>query len=142
MTKKVLLMMFQREYVFFKEKVNVRILFDGQISMDAMFSKCGCLTSIEIVEVKFTGKGGIVGNMTNMFSNCVKLKKVGGLDNLNLNKVAKFDGMFDGCPELEEIVGWDKWKIGKKFTANRMFQGCLKLNDIESFKKKFGKACV
>ncbi len=126
----------------YKEKVNVRILFDGQISMDAMFSKCDCLTSIEIVEVKFTGKGGIVGNMTNMFSGCVKLKKVGGLDNLNTNKVAKFDGMFDGCSELEEIVGWNKWKIGKNFTANGMFQGCLKLNDMESLKKKFGKDCV
>ena len=127
---------------FWKEKVNVRIFFDGQISMDTMFSKCGCLTSIEIVEIKFTGGSGIVGNMTNMFNNCVKLKKVGGLDNLNINEVAKFDGMFDGCSELEEIVGWDKWKIGKNFTANRMFQGCLKLNDIESLKKKFGKACV
>ena len=71
-----------------------------------------------------------VTRMDDMFSTCINLETVSGVENWNVNKVTRMDGMFHKCQKLKNL-NLSKWKTGKLVNVENMFQYCNNLGDLD-----------
>ena len=61
--------------------------------------------------------------MRKIFSDCIRLKKIKGLNKLNTSRVEDMGGMFQECKELEylDLSNFDTSNVTK---MNHMFNKC------------------
>ena len=67
---------------------------------------------------------------SDLFSNCVNLRSIKGLENLNTENVTNMAAMFSGCSNLTslDLSGFDTHNVTD---MNRMFNGCSKLTNLD-----------
>lgn len=65
-----------------------------------------------------------------MFSNCKKLKRLNGAQNLVTSHAVNLQGMFYQCEELEDISAASNWITSNVTNMRSMFSMCKKLKDI------------
>ena len=88
------------------------------------------LDNMEVVDIS----GWDVSNVTIMeytFSRCKKLKKIIGIENLDVSKLEDTQGMFDMCVSLVELdlTNWNPKLLQK---TRYMFYGCSNLKIIKN----------
>lgn len=71
-----------------------------------------------------------IENVTGMFSNCYRLKKVLFTKKLNLENVYYLSGMFYGCGLIEEIDLSNIITSNRLCNINRMFDVCKSLREV------------
>ena len=68
--------------------------------------------------------------MSYMFNKCHKLKKIKGINKLNINKVIYMDKMFEECDELDYLI------LSKFKDSNTTINGKGLKNELDEEKKK------
>ena len=66
-------------------------------------------------------------DISNMFSHCIYLKTIIGLDLLNTSNIEKMDYLFCKCESLESFPDISKWDTSKVTSMNYIFSGCKKI---------------
>lgn len=116
--------------------------FKGVTNWDYMFSECGQLETLRLIDsssattmiqafnacsslktIELIDTSNVV-SMDNMFNKCESLTTI---PLLNTSKVHSFNGMFDGCSSLMDIPLID---TSSAEFVSRMFQDCSKLTTI------------
>ncbi len=83
--------------------------------------------------MKFKGSNDV--SLQSMFSKCIKLKELEGIQNWDMSNVTNASFMFDECSSLENIdlSGWQNVNLEDLYS---MFEGCTSLNSITLFPAK------
>ncbi len=95
------------------------------IEMDAMFSGCSSLTSIDLSHFDTHNVDG----MWRMFQNCTSLTSV-DISNFNTDNLNSMSNMFEGCTNLSSIA-LPSLENPKLQSLGRMFRECLSLKEID-----------
>jgi len=75
-----------------------------------------------------------ITNFENMFSDCISLINIEGLENLNVSNGNNFSNMFWGCYSLSDINPLKNWNVSNGNNFSYMFWGCYSLSDINPLK--------
>ena len=94
-------------------------------SMEATFSGCSSLTSIDLHSFKTTNK---LTTIRDMFNNCNQLKSI-DLSSFNVEKVENMDTMFKDCINLK-FINLGKFNAKSATSMNKMFLNCKALTSI------------
>ena len=98
--------------------------------LDNLSSIFGILNNVEVVDIS----GWDTSNVTTMayiFSHCIKLKKIIGIENLDVSKLEKTNFMFSGCENLVEL-DLTNWNPVSLQNARQMFYNCSNLKIIKN----------
>ena len=88
------------------------------------------LYEMEVVDISGWDTSNVI-TMENMFSQCPKLKKIIGIENLDVSKLEDTQGMFDLCVSLVELdlTNWNPKLLRK---TRYMFYSCSNLKIIKN----------
>ena len=98
--------------------------------LDNLSSIFGILNNVEVVDIS----GWDTSNVTTIayiFSHCIKLKKIIGIENLDVSKLEKANFMFSGCENLVEL-DLTNWNPVSLQNARQMFYNCSNLKIIKN----------
>ena len=100
----------------------------------AMFNGSGLTTLSGLGNMRFGETNSYSGrvNFAGMFSECRKLKRLNGSQNMINSHATTLYGMFQACVELEDISAAANWITSNVTTMAMMFNGCVKLKDISA----------
>ena len=71
-----------------------------------------------------------------MFNNCIKLKRIKGIEKFNTNEVINMKAMFGKCNEIEEL-NLSNFNTSKVTDMGYMFNDCITVKfDIIYYKQK------
>ena len=89
------------DYNFQKEGIyQFEIVFNNIINdMNYFFATCSNIISLDFSNFNSSN----VTDMYCLFSKCIRLKEIKGLNKLNTKNATTFDGMFQRCNELEYL---------------------------------------
>ena len=98
--------------------------------MEKMFNEC---RELENIDVSYFDTSNVF-NMGNMFSNCLKIKEIKGINNFNTRKVTNMINMFQNCNELKSL-DLSNFNTLNVINMSRMFSDCYKLEflDLSNF---------
>ena len=101
-------------------------------SAASMFEGSGLTTCSGLGNMKMGERNAYSGRVSysRMFCNCINLKRLNGLEHLNVRHATHFVQMFAGDEELEDISALSNWLTSDMQDTTSMFNGCLKLSDI------------
>ena len=90
----------------------------------------GILNHVEVIDISGWDTSNVI-DMNFMFSQCKKLKKIIGIENLDVSKLEYANYMFYGCENLVELdlTNWNPKLLQK---TRYMFYGCLNLKIIKN----------
>ena len=88
------------------------------------------LDNVEVVDISEWDTSNVT-TMTYMFSQCSKLKKIIGIENLDVSKLENADSMFSYCENLVEL-DLTNWNPILLKTAWNMFSYCSNLKIIKN----------
>ena len=89
---------------------------------------------INNLEVKLTGISNIT-DMSYMFSGCLFLNNVQGMDKLDTNKINNISGIFSGCLWLTEIPDISNWDTSNVTNISGIFYACHSLKNLPDISK-------
>ena len=93
--------------------------------MSYMFSNCINIPSLSGIENWDTSN---VTNLSHIFENCSSLKKIPDIGKWNTEKVVDFSYMFSGCKILERLPdNISKWNTQNAERFGYVFNGCVRL---------------
>jgi len=72
-----------------------------------------------------------ITNFEHMFFDCISLKNIEGLKNLDVSKGNDFSYIFFGCISLTDIKGLENWNVSNGNNFSNMFSFCKSLSDIK-----------
>lgn len=99
--------------------------FGNMLSIDHMFED---FISIKFIDI--TGWDlGKIEILTGLFSGCIELKEIQGIDSLDLSNVSRITGLFRNCKKLEK-VDVSKWNTKNIVRMASLFKDCTSLTDI------------
>ena len=98
-------------------------------SMESMFNGCANLLLLDLS----TWNTSNVSNMTSMFSGCTALKKIKGIENLNVSKNTTMKQMFYGCSGLTSL-DLSSWDTSNVTDMDNAFASCSSLVSISAIK--------
>ena len=75
-----------------------------------------------VTGLKFKRAGGFLGN-------CSKLRKIDGLNTLDMSECTTMKYMFNGCPNLTSL-DLSSWDVSKVTNMTEMFKGCSSLVEL------------
>ena len=84
------------------------------------------LYSMEVVDISGWDTSNVI-NMSYMFNRCTKLKKIVGIENLDVSKLKTTKIMFYGCKNLVEL-DLTNWNTISLENMSYMFCNCTKLD--------------
>ena len=91
------------------------------------FHKCENLIYVDLSNFKSED----LTDIRYLFSKCINLKKIEGLNNLNTEKVEHMENLFSSCNKLEEINGLNNFKTSNVINMANMFSNCEKLKFLD-----------
>ena len=65
-----------------------------------------------------------------MFSGCLRLESMKGIENWDVSNITNMESMFTNCQKLKTL-NLSKWKTGKLTNINYMFQRCYELENLD-----------
>ena len=93
--------------------------------------------SLETVDI--TGcDTSMVTAADSMFQNCIKLREVKGIDELNLTKCTNTSNMFVGCSSMTAF-NTNKWHLDSVNNCEGMFQNCALVTSLDFSSYNFNK---
>lgn len=92
-----------------------------------MFKSC---RSLEEVDITFLTESKNIKNMNYLFVGCSNLKRIIGINELDISKCISLQGIFQGCLSLEEL-DLSNWKADKCNNFNAMFFKCKSIKRID-----------
>ena len=90
----------------------------------------GILNNVEVVDISGWDTSNVI-TMESMFSQCKKLKKIIGIENLDVSKLEDANSMFYMCENLVEL-DLTKWNPVSLQNTSDMFYGCSNLKIIKN----------
>ena len=109
-----------------EHRVRINMNLKNSISLEKFFKNINELISINFTSDFDTSN---IKNMDEMFSSAQNLIFV-TFHNLNFENVISMKNMFSSCINLEDIEGLDTLNIPKVESTSGLFSGCIKLNSI------------
>ena len=111
------------------ETLKMNLTTDHVYSFLCMFQNCQSLKFINGVSFSTTA-----ANSTRlMFSGCISLAEVPGLEKWDMENIEDLSGMFEGCKAIHYLY-LDDWKLTKAEKTVSMFEGCCELKSIGNIK--------
>ena len=107
-------------------KNNIELIINGIKSQ--LISKYELKHGENKIEVKIKNK---ITNFSYMFSECISLKNIKELNNLDVSNGNNFSHMFYECLSLTDIKPLENWNVSNGNNFSHMFYGCLSLTDIK-----------
>ena len=129
-TKDKLLSIIQERY---NNNISFVYLSDIDVSeLDDLSSIFDELYEIEVVDISGWDTSNVI-YMNDMFAECTKLKKIIGIENLDVSKLRCANAMFYGCQNLVELdlTNWNPMSLQR---ASYMFYNCSNLKIIKNIK--------
>ena len=91
-----------------------------------LFYNCANLTYVDLRNSDFSN----IETIERMFTSCVNLLAIDGLNDLDVSKVHNMGGLFSDCRKLLEINVSD-WDVSKVTNFGAIFRRCSKLTNID-----------
>ena len=112
---------------------NIEIIIKNTITNFAqMFYQCISLKNIEGLKDLEVMDGN---NFSSMFYECESLTDLKGLEKWNVSNVNNFSNMFFGCKSLSDIKALENWNVSKGNDFSEMFSWCESLKDLKALEK-------
>ena len=100
-------------------------------SLSDFMSGCKCISTPDFSKWETSS----VKDMSYMFSNCINIPDLSGIENWDISNVTNLSHIFENCSSLLEIPDIGKWNTSKVTDFSYMFSGCKILKKIpESIK--------
>ena len=112
---------------------NIEIIIKNNITnFEQMFYQCISLKNIEGLKDLEVMDGY---NFSNMFYECESLTDIKALENWNVSKGKDFSNMFFGCKSLTDIKSIENWNVSNGNNFSNIFSWCESLTDIKPLEK-------
>ena len=98
--------------------------------LDDLSDVFGILDKAKVVDISGWDTSNVI-NMSYMFNRCTKLKKIIGIENLDVSKLESANGMFYCCKNLVEL-DLTNWNPISLENAYEMFSSCSNLKIIKN----------
>ena len=112
---------------------NIEIIIKNTITnFEQMFYQCISLKNIEGLKDLEVMDGN---NFSSMFYECESLTDLKALEKWNISNVNNFSNMFFGCKSLSDIKALENWNVSKGNDFSEMFSWCESLKDLKALEK-------
>ena len=106
---------------------NLDKLIQNQVeNISGMFKNCSRLTKLNINGWDTSN----VKDMSSCFEDCTDLKRIIGLEQLNLSNVKNLYRAFSNCKELINVEQTENWNLEGVTNISYMFNNCLELKEF------------
>ena len=97
------------------------------------------MSDIDVSELRNFCFGTMEEITYGLFANLSQVKTI-DIRGWNTSSAIKMTEMFSGCIELEKIKGIENFDVSNVKNMSRMFEGCIKLNvDLSAWKPNYNK---